>query len=234
MRATSRLLISRGAFANIQTGMMLPAGTFKGQVALVTGGGTGLGKAMATRLSSLGCTVAIASRKRDVVDAAALEITKETGGLVIPLTLDVRDAAQVTACFDDATRLAGAPVGILVNNAAGNFISPFARLSPNAVSTVLDIVLKGTAFCTLEAGKRWIAADSGGVILNITTCYAESGSAFVAPSGMAKAGVLNMTRSLTTEWGKHGIRVNALAPGPIKTLRAPFRVLTLRALGSRR
>lgn len=220
MRATSRLLNNgnlRGAFAHIKTGAMLPANTFKGEVVLVTGGGTGLGKAMATRLSSLGATVAIASRRRDVVDAAALEIGKETGGVVVPLTLDVRDAGAVTACFDEATRLAGAPISMLINNAAGNFVSPFARLSPNAVSTVIDIVLKGTAFCTLEAGKRWIAGGTGGVVLNITTTYAECGSAFVVPSAMAKAGVLNLTRSLATEWGKHGIRINALAPGPIVT-----------------
>lgn len=196
---------------------MLPADTFKGRVALVTGGGTGLGKAMASRLSGLGCTVAIASRRREVVDATAAEISRATGGLVIPLTLDVRDAEAVRGAFDAAERAAGAPVGLLVNNAAGNFVSPFARLSPNAVSTVLDIVLKGTAFCTLEAGKRWIAARSGGVVLNITTTYAETGSAFVAPSAMAKAGVLNLTRSLGAEWGRHGIRVLALAPGPIAT-----------------
>ncbi|EEY60614.1 2,4-dienoyl-CoA reductase, mitochondrial precursor [Phytophthora infestans T30-4] len=183
---------------------MLPPGTFKGKVALVTGGGTGLGKGIATKLSDLGATVAIMSRKKGVVDVAAKEIQEITGNAVIPLTGDVREPEQVKKALDELDEQAGIPT-IVVNNAAGNFISPFERLNAKGFGTIVDIVLKGTANVTLDAGKRMIQHEQGGVFLNITTTYAETGSGYVVPSAAAKAGV------------SYGIRFVGIAPGPIKT-----------------
>ncbi|KAJ0402864.1 hypothetical protein P43SY_000478 [Pythium insidiosum] len=198
------------------TKTMLPRGTFDGKIALVTGGGTGLGKGIASKLSDLGATVAIMSRKRGVVDLAAQEIEEKTGNRVIALVGDVREADQVKAALDELDELAGLP-SIVVNNAAGNFISPFERLNAKGFGTIVDIVLKGTANVTLDAGKRMIRADQGGVFLNITTTYAETGSGYVVPSAAAKAGVSAMIKSLAAEWGKYGIRFVGIAPGPIKT-----------------
>ncbi|ETK76878.1 hypothetical protein L915_16778 [Phytophthora nicotianae] len=195
---------------------MLPPGTFKGKVALVTGGGTGLGKGIATKLSDLGATVAIMSRKKGVVEVAAKEIQALTGNAVIPLTGDVRDADQVKKALDELDEQAGVPT-VVVNNAAGNFISPFERLNSKGFGTIVDIVLKGTANVTLDAGKRMIQHEQGGVFLNITTTYAETGSGYVVPSAAAKAGVSAMIKSLAVEWGKYGIRFVGIAPGPIKT-----------------
>ncbi|CAI5701475.1 unnamed protein product [Peronospora effusa] len=195
---------------------MLPRGTFEGKVALITGGGTGLGKGIATKLSDLGATVAIMSRKREVVETASLEIQKLTGNKVIPLTGDVRDAEQVKKALDELDEQAGVPT-VVINNAAGNFISPFERLNAKGFGTIVDIVLKGTANVTLDAGKRMIQHEKGGVFLNITTTYAETGSGYVVPSAAAKAGVSAMIKSLAVEWGKYGIRFVGIAPGPIKT-----------------
>ncbi|CAH0485834.1 unnamed protein product [Peronospora farinosa] len=195
---------------------MLPRGTFEGKVALITGGGTGLGKGIATKLSDLGATVAIMSRKREVVEMASLEIQKLTGNKVIPLTGDVRDAEQVKKALDELDEQAGVPT-VVINNAAGNFISPFERLNAKGFGTIVDIVLKGTANVTLDAGKRMIQHEKGGVFLNITTTYAETGSGYVVPSAAAKAGVSAMIKSLAVEWGKYGIRFVGIAPGPIKT-----------------
>ncbi|KAG6958713.1 hypothetical protein JG688_00010395 [Phytophthora aleatoria] len=195
---------------------MLPPNTFKGRVALVTGGGTGLGKGIATKLSDLGATVAIMSRKKGVVDVAAKEIQALTGNVVIPLTGDVRDPEQVKKALDELDEQAGVPT-VVVNNAAGNFISPFERLNAKGFGTIVDIVLKGTANVTLDAGKRMIQHEQGGVFLNITTTYAETGSGYVVPSAAAKAGVSAMIKSLAVEWGKYGIRFVGIAPGPIKT-----------------
>ncbi|KAI9913120.1 hypothetical protein PsorP6_005941 [Peronosclerospora sorghi] len=195
---------------------MLPQGTFEGKVALVTGGGTGLGKGIATKLSELGATVAIMSRKRGIVELAAQEIEKVTGNKVFPLTGDVRDAEQVKMALDELDERKGVPT-IVVNNAAGNFISPFERLNAKGFGTIVDIVLKGTANVTLDAGKRMIQHEKGGVFLNITTTYAETGSGYVVPSAAAKAGVSAMIKSLAVEWGKYGIRFVGIAPGPIKT-----------------
>ena len=209
---------AKGAFRAIKTAPMLPPGTFAGRVALVTGGGTGLGRAMTLQLSRLGATVGILSRRAEVLQATAREITAETGNAVVPLPGDVRDAAAVAGALDALQRAAGAPPTLVVNNAAGNFISPYEHLSPNAIKSILDIVLLGTAHVTLEAGRRMIAAGGGGVFLNITTTYAPDGSGYVAPSAMAKAGVHALTGSLAAEWGaKHGIRFVGLAPGPIET-----------------
>lgn len=195
---------------------MLPPNTFKGKVALVTGGGTGLGKGMATMLSRLGATVAIAARRLPVLEATASEITKETGHKVLPLQMDVRDPDAVKKAVDSLVAECGLP-SIVINNAAGNFISPFERLSPNAFKTIVDIVLNGTANVTLDVGKRLIKAGQGANFLAITTWYAEMGSGFVVPSACAKSGVEAMTKSLAFEWAKYGMRMNIIAPGPFET-----------------
>jgi 2,4-dienoyl-CoA reductase len=207
----------QGAFMPPRKTPMLPPGTFKGKVALVTGGGTGLGKAMATTLAHLGATIVITSRKLDVLTATAAEITAATGARVFAVAADVRDTEAVKAAVDAVVKHTGALPDIVVNNAAGNFISPTERLSPNAFKTVVDIVLNGTAAVTLEVGKRLIDAKKGGVFLQITTTYAETGSGYVVPSAVAKAGVAAMTKSLAAEWGKYGLRFVGIAPGPIET-----------------
>lgn len=195
---------------------MLPPDTFKGKVAFVSGGGTGLGKGMTTMLSRLGARVCIMSRRQKVLDQTAAEVTALTGNTVLPVAADVRDPAAIAAAVDACRDQLGLP-DIIINNAAGNFISPTERLSPNAWRTVVDIVLNGTALLTLDVGKRWISAGRGGTILNITTTYTRTGSAFVAPSCSAKAGVEALTKTLAAEWGRYGIRVNCIAPGPIET-----------------
>ena len=196
----------------------------KGKTIVVTGGGTGLGRAMATYFLQLGANVVIASRKLDVLEKAAAEMQAETGGEVLPVACDVRDVAAVeqllTAAVNRFTR-----VDALLNNAAGNFISPTERLSANAFATIVDIVLKGTANCTLVFGKHWIHQQQAASILNIVTTYAFTGSAYVVPSAAAKGGVLALTRSLAVEWGKYGIRNNAIAPGPFPTPGAWERLL---------
>ena len=159
-----------------------------------------------------------------MLQATAKEMEQETGGKVLAVACDVREVEQVQKAFDEADALFG-KVDAVVNNAAGNFISPTERLSPNAFSTVIDIVLKGTANMTLVAGKNWIAKKTGGSFLNIVTTYAWTGSAYVVPSAAAKAGVLAMTRSLAVEWAKYGIRSNAIAPGPFPTEGAWSRLL---------
>eukprot|EP01130_Rhizamoeba_saxonica_P010521 TRINITY_DN4312_c0_g1_i1.p1 TRINITY_DN4312_c0_g1~~TRINITY_DN4312_c0_g1_i1.p1 ORF type:complete len:326 (-),score=67.22 TRINITY_DN4312_c0_g1_i1:52-1029(-) len=197
---------------------MLPQNCFKGKVALVTGGGTGLGKTMATKLSSLGANVLIGSRRKDVIEQSAAEISKSTGGEVIGLSLDVRDVDNIKAVIDHVEEKWGLP-DIVINNAAGNFVSPTERLSPNAIKTIVDIVLLGSTNVTLEIGKRALSREGGHPtnFLSISTTYASSGSAFVVPSAIAKAGVEALIKSLASEWGRHGMRFNAIAPGPIAT-----------------
>ena len=182
------------------------------KVVVITGGGTGLGRAMGERFLSLGAKLVITGRREEVLKAAA----DEMDGEVLPVSCDVRDADQVTALVDAAEAHFGR-VDALVNNAAGNFISPTERLSPRAVDAVLNIVLHGTFYCTLELGKRWIAKKQKGTVLNIATTYAASGSGYVVPSAAAKAGVVALTKSLAAEWGKYGVRLNAIAPGPFPT-----------------
>ncbi|KAG0711597.1 2,4-dienoyl-CoA reductase, mitochondrial [Chionoecetes opilio] len=195
---------------------MLPKDTFKGKTAFITGGGTGLGKGMATMLSSLGANVVIAARRLPVLENTATEISSHTGNPVFAVQMDIRDPSAVAAALDACETKFGLP-SIIINNAAGNFISPSERLSANAWKTITDIVLNGTAFVTLEAGKRLIKAEKGGVFLSITTTYTRSGSGFVSPSASAKAGVETLTRSLAAEWGRYGMRFNCIAPGPIET-----------------
>ncbi|XP_064611808.1 2,4-dienoyl-CoA reductase [(3E)-enoyl-CoA-producing], mitochondrial-like [Liolophura sinensis] len=195
---------------------MLPPGTFEGKTAFITGGGTGLGRGMATVLSRLGAKVVISSRKQDVLDKTASEIAEETGSKVLGIAADVRDPIAVRAVVDRCVSEVGLP-HIVINNAAGNFISPSERLSANAWRTVIDIVLNGTANVTLELGKRLIEEGQGAAFLAITTIYTESGSGFVVPSAAAKAGVEALSKSLASEWARYGMRFNCIAPGPIET-----------------
>ena len=196
---------------------MLPAGTFTGKIAFITGGGTGLGKEMARMLSELGARVTIVGRRLHVLEKTAAEITASTGNPVLPVSMDVRDAAAIKMAVDRSVSEFGGLPHVVINNAAGNFISPTERLSNNAFRTIVDIVLNGTANVTLEIGKRLMKADHGAVFLAITTCYAELGSGYVVPSACAKAGVEAMTKSLASEWGKYGMRFNIVAPGPFPT-----------------
>jgi len=181
---------------------------------IVTGGGTGLGKSMATRFAELGANLVITSRRQAVIDKTAEEL-RELGGKVLAIACDVREPEQVNNMVDQTVNEFG-KIDILLNNAAGNFISPTEDLSPNAFKTVVDIVLNGTFNCTQAVGKV-MRKKEGGVILNIVTTYAWTGSGYVVPSACAKAGVLAMTRSLAVEWAKYGIRTVAIAPGPFPT-----------------
>jgi NAD(P)-dependent dehydrogenase (short-subunit alcohol dehydrogenase family) len=205
-------------------GGMLRDDALKGKTIIVTGGGTGLGKAMGTYFLQLGANLVITSRKLDVLQQTAAEMQSTTGGKVLPIACDVRKYDEVEAMLQQAIEEFG-QVDALLNNAAGNFISPTERLSANAFSAIIDIVLKGSANCSLALGKYWIKAKMPGNILNIITTYAFTGSAYVVPSACAKGGVLAMTRSLAVEWGRHGIRANAIAPGPFPTKGAWERLL---------
>lgn len=203
---------------------MLKEGALKGKTILVTGGGTGLGKSMGSYFLKLGANLVITSRKLEVLQATAKEMEAESGGQVLALACDVREIDQVEKMWADANAHFG-QVHAVLNNAAGNFISPTERLSTNAFNTVLDIVLKGTSQVTLTAGKHWIKEKQSGTFLNIVTTYAWTGSGYVVPSAAAKAGVLAMTRSLAVEWAKYKIRSNAIAPGPFPTEGAWSRLL---------
>jgi len=188
----------------------------KNKTIVVTGGGTGLGRSMSTYFSQLGANVVITSRKLDVLKKTAEEISSETGGKVLAVACDVRKEDEVKALLESTLKEFGEVHGLL-NNAAGNFISPTERLSPKAFGVIIDIVLKGTINCTMTFGKHWIEQKSPATVLNIVTTYASTGSGFVVPSACAKAGVLAMTRSLAVEWAKYKIRFNAIAPGPFPT-----------------
>ena len=195
-----------------------------GKTVIITGGGTGLGKAMGLYFLRLGANLVVTSRKYDVLKETAAEMEAETGGKVLAVTSDVRKYDEVEKMLQAAIDTFGR-VDVLLNNAAGNFISPTERLSANAFSAIIDIVLKGSVNCSLALGKYWIAEKIPGVILNIITTYAFTGSAYVVPSACAKGGVLALTRSLAVEWGKYGIRTNAIAPGPFPTKGAWDRLL---------
>mgnify|MGYP001344993776 FL=1 len=186
----------------------------KGKKIVVTGGGTGLGKSMATRFAELGADLVITSRRQNVIDETAKDL-REHGVKVLAISCDVRDTEQVESMVEQTVSEFGT-IDILLNNAAGNFISPTENLSSNAFRTIVDIVLNGTFHCTQAVGKV-MRKNKSGVILNIVTTYAWTGSGYVVPSACAKAGVLAMTRSLAVEWAKYGIRTAAIAPGPFPT-----------------
>lgn len=207
------------------TKKMLRDNALEGKTIVVTGGGSGLGKAMTKYFLELGAKVAITSRDLEKLRTTAEELEKETGGECLPLACDVRNYEQVETMLASILEKFG-KVDVLLNNAAGNFISPTERLSANAFDTIIDIVLKGSKNCTLAFGKHWIdTKQQNTTILNIVTTYAWTGSAYVVPSATAKAGVLAMTRSLAVEWAKYGIRSNAIAPGPFPTKGAWDRLL---------
>ncbi len=204
---------------------MLRDNALEGKVIVVTGGGSGLGKAMSKYFLELGAKVAITSRDIEKLKLTASNLETETGGKCLPIQCDVRHYDQVEAMLATILSTFG-KVDVLLNNAAGNFISPTERLSSNAFDTIIDIVLKGTKNCTLAFGKHWIdTKQTTSTVLNIVTTYAWTGSAYVVPSATAKAGVLAMTRSLAVEWAKYGIRTNAIAPGPFPTKGAWDRLL---------
>jgi NAD(P)-dependent dehydrogenase (short-subunit alcohol dehydrogenase family) len=186
-----------------------------GKRILITGGGTGIGLSIGRRYLSLGAELVICGRREQVLAEAAETLMRETGGKVSYKPCDIRDAGQVDDLLNWAWR--ERPLDGLLNNAAGNFIAQSENLSPRAVDAVLGIVLHGSAYMTLGCGKRWLADGHKGNVLSIITTYAWTGSAYVVPSAMAKAGVLAMIRSLAVEWGGRGVRLNAIAPGPFPT-----------------
>ena len=204
---------------------MLRDDALNGKVIVITGGGSGLGKAMTKYFMELGAKVAITSRDIEKLKTTSAELETETGGTCLPVQCDVRHYEEVEAMLQEVLKAYG-KVDVLLNNAAGNFISPTERLSANAFDTIIDIVLKGSKNCTLAFGKHWIdSKQESSTVLNIVTTYAFTGSAYVVPSATAKAGVLAMTRSLAVEWAKYGIRTNAIAPGPFPTKGAWDRLL---------
>ena len=201
---------------------MMREDALKGKTIVITGGGTGLGRSMGTYFLKLGANLVITSRKLDVLEATAKEMEAETGGTVLALACDVRDYDQIENMLKAAVAKFGTIDGLL-NNAAGNFISPTERLSHRAYDTIVDIVLKGTYYCTLAFGKYWIEEGKKDnyanpkTVLSIVTTYAETGSGFVVPSATSKAGVVALTKSLAVEWAKYGIRFNVIAPGAFPT-----------------
>ncbi|GAB3720208.1 SDR family oxidoreductase [Spirosoma lituiforme] len=200
---------------------MLRDGTLKGKTIIVTGGGTGLGKSVTRYLLQLGANVTICSRRQAVLDETANELTEEMtsisgSGKVLAIACDVRNTDEIETVVQKTIERFGQLNGLL-NNSAGNFISPTERLSYKAFDTIVDIVLRGTYYFTLAVGKYWIANKIPGTVLNISTTYATTGSGYVVPSAVAKGGALIMTKSLAAEWGKYGIRLNAIAPGPFPT-----------------
>lgn len=186
-----------------------------GKRILITGGATGLGRSMAHRFLELGASLYICGRRENLLEEAAAEMRKATGGTVKTFPVDVRDAVRVETMIE--TFWQDGPLDVLVNNAAGNFIARTEELSLGAFEAVIGIVMMGTIHATMSCGRRWLKQGHKATVLNISTTYADSGSGYVVPSAMAKAGVLAMTRSLAVEWGPRGIRFNAIAPGPVPT-----------------
>ncbi len=209
---------------------MFAADLLRGKRALITGGGTGLGKAMAKRYAELGAEVFICGRREEVLRDTVAELSSATGGKIESFQCDVRDLAGVESSIDRIWQTG--PLHILVNNAAGNFLARTEDLSARAFEAVLGIVLAGTINMTMACGRRWISASQPGTVLNIVATYAStgSGSGYVVPSAVAKSGVLALTRSLAVEWGPKGIRMNAIAPGPVPTEGAFSRLLPKKEL----
>jgi len=188
----------------------------KGKRILITGGGTGLGKEIAAKYLQLGAELWLAGRRGPVLEDTAKELMSQHGGRVRTHSVDIRDAAAVDAMvqriWDE-----GGPLSGLVNNAAGNFISPTKDLTPNGFNAIANIVFHGTFYVTHAVGKRWIAGGNKGSVLSILVTWVHTGSPYVVPSAMSKAGLHVMTKSLAVEWGRFGIRLNAIAPGPFPT-----------------
>ena len=189
----------------------------KGRAIFLSGGGSGLGRSMTLYFASLGANMFIIGRREEPLKETC-EAIRQAGGMAAYAACDVRDFAAVEAAADQADAEFGR-IDTVVNNAAGNFMARTEKLSPNAFDTVVSIVLNGSFHCTQAFARKWIAQKKAGNVLNITTTYAAAncGSAFVVPSSCAKAGLLAMTTSLAVEWGKYGIRLNAIAPGPFPT-----------------
>ena len=195
---------------------MLPSDTFENKTILITGGGTGLGKSIGKHILELGGKIIITSRRNDVIEKTANDFNDIYPNSTLHVSGDVRNIEDVENVINNGFEKFGS-IDMLINNAAGNFISPTERLSANAFSVIIDIVLKGTCNYTLALGKKWIDSKREGTILNIATTYAMTGSGYVIPSAAAKGGVLTLTRSIAAEWAKYNIRCNAIAPGPFPT-----------------
>ena len=202
---------------------MFTSDLLKGKRILITGGGPGIGRAVAERFLQLGATVFICGRRAEVVQQTAKELSAATGGTIEGFACDVRDRDAVEQLIEQLW--ASGPLDVLVNNAAGNFLARTEELSPRAFESVLSIVLQGTINMTMACGRRWLAAQHKGVVLDIATTYADTGSAYVVPSAVAKAGVVALMRSLAVEWGGRGVRFVAIAPGAIRTEGAFSRLL---------
>src|SRR5713226_3927871 len=207
---------------------MFEKNLLSGKKILITGGATGLGKSMGHRFLELGASLCICGRREQLLAETAAELSAATGGVVKIFPCDVRDTARVEAMIEEFWH--DGPIDVLVNNAAGNFIARTEELSIGAFEAVIGIVLMGTIHVTMACGRRWLKVGHRANVLNITTTYAETGSPYVVPSSIAKAGVLNMTRSLAVEWGTRGIRFNAIAPGPIPTEGAFSRLMPVKSL----
>ncbi|KJC45814.1 short-chain dehydrogenase [Bradyrhizobium sp. LTSP885] len=187
-----------------------------GRRILVTGGGTGLGKSMASRFLQLGAEVHICGRRKSVCDETATELMAEYGGRVVSHGVDIRNAMAVDEMIEGIWTTSG-PLTDLINNAAGNFISRSEELSPRGFDAVANIVMHGTFYVTHAVGRRWIAGGHRGNVVSITVTWVRNGSPYVVPSAMSKSAIHAMTMSLAIEWGRHGIRLNTIAPGEIPT-----------------
>jgi NAD(P)-dependent dehydrogenase (short-subunit alcohol dehydrogenase family) len=194
---------------------MFEKGLLTGKRILVTGGGSGLGAAMGRRFVELGGELVICGRRLEVLEATAARIRSDHGGKITAIRCDIRDGAAVDAMLDEVWR--GAPLDVLVNNAAATFIAQTEHLSFRAADAILAPTMHGAMYCTLGAGKRWIAAQHKGVVLSILSTSTITGRAFTVPSAMAKSAILAMTKSLAVEWGPRGIRTVAIAPGAFPT-----------------
>jgi NAD(P)-dependent dehydrogenase (short-subunit alcohol dehydrogenase family) len=216
-------LLSAGISSESREAHMFRDDLLRNKRILITGGGTGLGKAMALRFLQLGATVYICGRREEVLEETAAELSNATKGPIHALLCDVRNLDAVEAMIDSIWKTG--PLDVLVNNAAGNFIARTEELSPRAFESVIGIVLLGTLHATVACGRRWLKAAHPATVLSISATYAPVGSAYVVPSAISKAGVEALTRSLAVEWGNRGIRMNAIAPGPIPTQGAFSRLM---------